>query len=122
MQRVTAASYVAVVATWKTVQELASALPETEEGTSYGTPAFKVKGKLFLRLRDDDGGLVVFTEERDALLADDRGIYYSTPHYDGYPIVLARLPKLSKSELRELVRDAWLMKAPPKVRKDHPEV
>ena len=110
------------MATWKTVQKLAAKLPETEEGTSYGTPAFKVKGKFLLRLREDPTVLVLPTEEKEALLADDRGIFFTEPHYDGYPAVLVRLPKVSEKELRELITDAWRLKAPPKVRKDNPGI
>lgn len=110
------------MATWKTVQKIAAKLPETEESTSYGTPAFKVKGNLFLRLRDDDGGLVVFTDDREGLLADDGEVFYTTPHYDGHPIVLVRLAKVSEKELRELVTDAWRFRAPTKVRNAHPDV
>jgi hypothetical protein len=110
------------VATWKTVQKICSRLPLTEESTSYGTPAMKVKGKLFARLRDDDGGLVVFTDDKQGLLADDPEAFYTTPHYDGHPIVLVRLPKVSEKELRELLTDSWRLRAPAKVRKDNPDV
>jgi hypothetical protein len=110
------------MATWKTVQEIASGLPATEESTSYGTPALKVKGKLLARLREDDGGLVVYTEEKEALLADDRGIYYTTPHYDGYPTVLLRLPKIGVRELREVLTEAWRIRAPASLRKAHPDL
>ena len=104
------------------MQKIAANLPETEESTSYGTPAFKVKGKFLLRLREDPTTLVMPTDEKEALLADNPEIYFTTPHYDGYPSVLVRLPKISDKELRELIIDAWRMKAPPKVRKAHPEI
>ena len=113
------------MATWKTVQEIASTLPETEESTSYGTPALKVKGKGFVRLRTEEKGpntLAIFTTEKEALLSDDRGIYFTTPHYDNAPMVCIQLSKIGKRELREVLADAWRMKAPPKVRKDHPDV
>lgn len=110
------------MATWKTVQKLASKLPETEEGTSYGTPAFKVKGRFMLRLREDDGSMAVYTDDKEGLLADDRGIFHTTPHYDGYPMILVRLSKISEKELREIITDAWRMRAPAKVRKDNPDI
>jgi hypothetical protein len=99
-------------------------LPATEESTSYGTPSFKVKGTFLVRLRNEEDltSLVLPTEEKDALLADDRGIFFTTPHYDGYPTILVRLPKITERELRELITDAWRLKAPPKVRKDNPDV
>jgi hypothetical protein len=103
------------------VQKIAATLPETEESTSYGTPALKVKGKLLARLREE-GDLAIHTDDKEGLLASDPAIYFSTPHYDGYPMVLVRLAKITEKELRELVTDAWRMKAPPKVRKDHPDI
>jgi hypothetical protein len=110
------------MATWKTVQKIAARLPETEEGTSYGTPCFKVKGKLVFRLRDEGDVMAIYTGEKEELMASDPGIYFSTPHYDGYPMVLVRLPKISEKELREIATDAWRMKAPPAVRKAHPDL
>ena len=110
------------MATWKTVQKLGSKLPETEESTSYGTPALKVKGKLFARLREEGDVLAVYTDDKEGQMAADASVYFSTPHYDGYPMVLVRLPKISERELREVLTDAWRMKAPPAVRRAHPEV
>ena len=96
MATVTAAPYVSVVATWKTVQKLAAKLPETEEGTSYGTPAMKVKGKLVARLREEGDILAIYTDDKEAQLSAAPDVYFSTPHYDGYPMVLVRLPKISE--------------------------
>jgi len=115
------------VATWKTVQKVAATLPDMEEGTSYGTPSFKVRGgKFMLRMRNDDevatNTLVLRTSEKEALLADERGIFFSTPHYDGHPTILVRLPKISERELRELVTEAWRLTAPPRARKAHPDI
>jgi hypothetical protein len=115
------------VATWKTVQKIAAKLPDMEEGTSYGTPAFKVRGgKFMLRMRNDDevvaNTLVLRTSEKEALLADDRGIFFTTPHYDGHPTILVRLPKIAEKELRELMTEAWRLTAPPRARKAHPEL
>ncbi len=47
-----------------------------------------------------------------ALIADDPGVYFTTPHFDGYPMVLVRLAEISVAELEELVTDAWLAQAP----------
>jgi hypothetical protein len=113
------------VATWKTVQKIAASLPELEEGTSYGTPAFKARGgKFMLRIRSGDAptDLVLRTSEKEALLADDRGIFFTTPHYDGHPTILLRLPKIAEKELRELITEAWRLTAPPRLRKAHPEI
>jgi hypothetical protein len=116
-----------MMATWKTVQKIAATLPDMEEGTSYGTPAFKVRGgKFMLRMRnEDDVGtnvLVLRTSEKEALLADERGIFFSTPHYDGHPTILVRLTKVPERELRELLTEAWRITAPPRARKAHPDL
>ena len=110
------------MATWKTVQKLGSKLPETEESTSYGTPALKVKGKLFVRLREEGDSLVLYTDDKEGQIASDPAVYFTTPHYDGYPMVLVRLPKISERELREVLTDAWRIRAPKSVLKAHPDL
>ena len=114
------------MATEDDVRRIALGLPEVVEKPSYGTPGFRVKDKLFLRIRTEaEGGLVVFTDgldEKEALLASDPATFFTTPHYDGHPSVLVHLDAVDVEELTELITDSWLAKAPPKVRKDHPEV
>lgn len=114
------------MATEDDVRRIALGLPEVIEKPSYNTPGFRVKDKLFLRIRDEaEGGLVVFAadlDEKEALLASDPVAFFTTPHYDGYPTVLVHLDAVDVDELTELITDSWLVKAPPKVRKDHPEV
>ena len=114
------------MATEDDVRRIALSLPEVIEKPSYGTPGFRVKDKLFLRIRSDaEGYLVVMVAdlgEKEALLASDPAVFHTTPHYDGYPAVLVDLEAVEIDELTELVTDAWLVKAPPKVRKDHPEI
>jgi hypothetical protein len=99
--------------TFATVRTLALALPETEEAVSYGTPAFKVAGRLFARLRDD-GALVVKVEpgHREALIDIWPDVYFVTPHYQDYPYVLVRLAAASEVELADLLADAWALVAP----------
>ena len=79
-----------------------------------------------MRMRNDDevasNTLVLRTSEKEALLADDRGIFFTTSHYDGHPTVLVRMQRISEKELRELMTDAWRLTAPPRVRKAHPEI
>lgn len=96
------------------VRAWALALPGVEEGTSYGTPALKVRGKLLARLRDEDGAIVlkVALEVRDLLLTTNPAAYYITPHYAGYPTVLVRLGAADADELRDLLIDAWRDHAP----------
>lgn len=100
--------------TFETVRRFGLALPETETSTSYGTPALKVRGKLFARLRDDGESLVLRTDlvERDLLLAANPKVFYITDHYREYPWVLVRLSAVEPDELQELLRDAWSRVAP----------
>lgn len=96
------------------VREWALALPGVEEGTSYGTPALRVRGKLFLRLWEDGETLVLRTDEyeRDFLLESDPAAFFVTDHYRGYPIVLVRLAAVRPERLRPLVVDSWRRHAP----------
>ena len=108
------------MATEDDVRQIALSLPETTEKPSYGTPGFRVKDKLFVRIRNEaDGGLVVFVgdlAEKDALLESDPEKFFTTPHYDGYPTVLVNLAAVEVEELRELITDSWLLRAPKRVR------
>ena len=96
------------------LREIALALPGVEEGTSHGTPAFRVRGKLFLRVWEDGETLVLKTDwhERDFLLQSDPAVFFTTDHYDGYPIVLVRLARANPEQLRTLVADSWRRHAP----------
>lgn len=111
------------MATEHDVRRIALSLPETIERPSYGTPGFRVKDRLFLRLRsDDDGALVVFvedTDEKDALLAADPAKFFTTPHYDGHDSVLVHLEAVDVEELTELIVDAWRARAPQRVLAAH---
>ena len=107
------------MADWDVVRELGGALPGVEEGTSWGTPALKVKGKMFVRLRPeaDDPVIVVRIEpqERDFLLQAEPDTFFVTPHYDGYPAVLVRLAAIGRENLEELLTESWLFTAPAKL-------
>jgi len=94
---------------WRTVQKLALRLPEAEESTSYGTPAFKVRGKLFVRLREEGDVIVVRIEmaDRAMRMAANPSAYFLTDHYVPYPYMLVRLSEVDESELAELLDDAW---------------
>ncbi|HWH09954.1 MAG TPA: MmcQ/YjbR family DNA-binding protein [Solirubrobacteraceae bacterium] len=99
---------------WSRVLELAGKLPEVEPGYSYGTPALKLRNKLIARLREDGETLVVRAdvEEREALIAAAPEKFFLTPHYQPHPWVLVRLSRVDAEELRELLTDAWLLRAP----------
>lgn len=108
------------MATWEDVVAIAGSLPEVEESTSYRTPALKVRGKGFARLRTEaEGGLVLFCglEEKEAMLASGDPALYTTSHYDGYGAILVDLERVELEELRELITESWLRKAPAALRK-----
>ena len=118
------------MATWKDVSRLALALPEAEEGTTYGgNRAWTVRKKLFVwerPLRKSDlaalgdaapdgpilGAKVEHLIAKEALLADESGVVFTTPHFDGYPAVLIRLPEIDLDLLEEVATEAWLARAP----------
>jgi len=99
---------------WDQVVTLARAqLPEVELSTSYGTPALKVRGKLFVRLREDEEHLVLFVDfmEREALVQSSPEVFVVTPHHRDWPMVLMRLDRVDPDELRELVIESWRRRA-----------
>ncbi|MFC5063906.1 MmcQ/YjbR family DNA-binding protein [Actinomycetospora atypica] len=118
------------MATWEDVRRHALALPGVEEKPSYGGAAsWKVKGKSFvwdrpLRARDLEdlgwseqpgpvlGAAVPDLGAKEALLAEDAGIYFTTPHFDGHASVLVHLDRIADAELGELVTEAWFARAP----------
>lgn len=117
------------MATWDDVRRLALALPETDERESRGSRQWRVKDKLFVwerPLRGTDlaalgdaapdgpilGARVEHLGAKEALLADDSGVYFTTPHFDGYPAILIQLDLISVSDLEEVTVEAWLARAP----------
>ncbi|MFZ0521399.1 MAG: MmcQ/YjbR family DNA-binding protein [Candidatus Acidiferrales bacterium] len=105
--------------TFDNVRQICLALEHAEEGTSYGTPAFKVRGELFVRLHQDlESTIVVRTdfEQREELLAADSETYYITDHYRNYPWVLVRLSHVHLDALRDLLRMAHRLAATSKRR------
>jgi hypothetical protein len=96
------------------VRKLALALPGVETGTSYGTEAFKVRGKLFARLKEDGETLVVRTTpaDRDVLVNVEPGTFFFTDHYRDHPWVLVRLGAVKPATMGALLEDAWRLVAP----------
>jgi hypothetical protein len=94
---------------FETVRKIALALDGVEDGTSYGTAALKVRGALFLRLKEDADSLVVRTDfdQREAMIAEDPGVYYITDHYLRYPWVLVRLSRVHPDAIRDLIGSAY---------------
>jgi len=104
-------------ATWETVREIALALPEAVEGTSYGTPAFHVRKKLFVRFHQSGESVVItiHMNEREALMKIDPETFYITDHYLNYPAMLVRLATVEPDDLRKLVEASWRRSAPAKL-------
>ena len=97
------------------VRRIALSLPATTEKPSYGTAGFRVKDKLFARMREEGDALVVFCAdlgEKEALLASEPDVVFTTAHYDGHPTVLVRLDLVDEDELTELLVDSWRNRAP----------
>jgi len=117
------------MATWDDVRRLALALPETSEATSRDLRQWRVKDKSFvwerpLRRADLEalgagapdgpilGARVEHLVAKEALLADDPSVYFTTPHFDGYPAILVQLDRIALEDLREVIVEAWLARAP----------
>ena len=117
------------MATWDDVRRIALALPATSERLSRDLRQWRVKEKGFvwerpLRRADlealgdaaPDGPILGASVEhigaKEALLADDPGVFFTTPHFDGYPAVLVRLERIAPEDLDELIVEAWLARAP----------
>jgi hypothetical protein len=119
------------------LDELALALPQvTKEVSDEGRPSYLVHGKRFVLQRsrrpdavDPETGerlddvlmfRVADLDVKELMLADERGVYVTTPHFKGYPAVLVRIPdlaRLDRDELHDLVAEAWLTRAQKRVAK-----
>jgi hypothetical protein len=117
------------MASWDDVRRIALDLPETSEGLSRGLASWQVRDKGFvwerplrqadLRALGDDaptgpilGARVEHLVAKEALLADDPEVFFTTPHFDGYPAILVRLDRISLEGLKEVIVEAWLARAP----------
>src|SRR5436305_5280227 len=120
---------VMTVSSWADVRRIAIDLPETEERSRRGLASWWVRNKLFvwerplrpsdLRALGDEaptapilGARVEHVRAKEALLADDPSVYFTTPHFDGYPASVVRLERIGLEELQELIVEAWLNRAP----------
>jgi hypothetical protein len=117
------------VTVWDDVRRIALGLPETSERVSRELRQWRVKDKLFvwerpLRCADLEalgdeapdgpilGAYVEHLVAKEALLADESGVFFTTPHFDGYPMVLVQLDQIGPDDLREVIVEAWLVRAP----------
>lgn len=101
--------------TLDTVREMIFAFPGVTEKLCYGTPAFYVQKKILARLHDNGESLVLKCADRDPLLKSDPKTFHITNHYLNYPLVLVRLSKIRRTQMSELLEQAWRMEAPPKL-------
>lgn len=123
------------MATWEDVRRIALDLPQTSEEDSYGTPSWRVRGKGFVwdrPLRRSDvealgpkapkgailGVRTADLEMKEALLKSDPNVFFTTPHFDGYPAVLVRLGKIGRKQLERVIVEAWLARAPKRAAAD----
>ena len=114
------------MASWEDVARIVAGLPETSEAPARN---WRVRKKLIgwerpLRRSDHDalgaaapGGDILAARVADegvkfALIADDPSVFFTTPHFDGYPAVLVRLAEIGVADLEELITEAWLAQAP----------
>src|SRR5260370_15596369 len=100
--------------TFATVRQLALMLPEAKEGTSYGTPAFFVRGKLFARLHQNGEAVVIKIDlkERALRMQAEPENFYITDHYLKYSMMLVRFSGVYLDDLRELLEESWRHSAP----------
>ncbi len=126
------------MATWDEVRRLALALPETSERLSREHRQCRVREKLFvwerpLRRADLEalgkdapegpilGARVEHLGAKEALIADDPAVFFTTPHFDGYAAILVRLDRIVVDDLREVVVEAWLVRAPKRLAQAYAE-
>ena len=122
------------MATWDDVARIALALPETTEEQAWGNRHWKVRGKGFVwerPLRKSDlkvlgdaapegpilGARVEHLVAKEALVQDPSKVFFTIPHFDGYPAILVRLGAIGIPELEELLAEAWLTRAPKRLAK-----
>ena len=126
------------MADWEDVRRLALSLPDTSEKPQWGNASWRVRDKSFVwerPLRASDlralgdaapdgpilGARVEHEVAKQALIADDPEVYFTTPHFDGYAAVLVRLERIALGELEELITEAWLCRAPNRLAKEYME-
>jgi hypothetical protein len=109
------------VTTFGDVRKIALALPGVKDGTSYGTPALKVGGKLFARVHQDMDCLVLRTDvmDREILMQTAPDVFFITDHYRDYPWILVRFSLIEKRALPDLIERAWRLVASKTLTKNH---
>jgi hypothetical protein len=107
--------------TFDDVRSIALALPGVEDGTSYGTAALKVRGKLLARVHQSMDCLVLRADllDREILMQAAPNVFFITDHYRDYPWVLMRFAAVAARELPDIVERAWRLVASKAAVKSH---
>jgi hypothetical protein len=108
--------------TFDEVRCIALSWPEVEDGTSYGTPALKVRKKMLARLKEDGDSLVVpgvAQDQREMLVESRPKLFYFTDHYRDYPIVLIRLSMAKRADIEPFLHRQWRTLASKKAVRDY---
>ena len=106
------------MADWDDVIAIGERFPGVEVSTSYGRPALKVAGKFMCAVRENPDAFVfrvLDVPDQQALLQGEPDVFFTTPHYDGWPYVLVRMETVSTEQLEELIEDAWRIRASKKL-------
>jgi hypothetical protein len=126
------------MANWDDVRRIALALPEATEQDLHGWQSWRVRGKLFawerplgksdLRALGDAapegpilGARVEHVGVREALIADDPDVFFTIPHFEGYPAVLVLIERIALEVLEEVIVEAWLARAPKRLAREYAE-
>jgi hypothetical protein len=126
------------VASFDDVRRIALSLPDTDEILSHGSAFWRVHGKGFvwerpLRRKDLEalgesapegpilGAQVEHELAKQALLQDGPDVFFTTPHFDGYPAVLVQLDRIGPDDLEEVIVEAWLCRAPKRLAREYAE-
>jgi hypothetical protein len=126
------------MADWDDVRRIALALPEATEEDLRGLPSWRVRGKPFAwerPLRKSDlralgdaapegqilGARVEHLGVREALIADDADVFFTIPHFEGYPAVLILIERIGLDVLEEVIVEAWLARAPKRLAREYVE-
>ncbi len=106
------------MAGWDDVIAIGARFPGVVETTSYGRPALKVAGKFMCSLRQNPDAFVfrvLDVPDQQALLRGQPEVFFTTPHYDGWPYVLVNIDAVELEQLAELIEDAWRIRASKKL-------
>ncbi len=100
------------------IRKMITGFPGVTEGLCFGTAAFYVSKKLLVRMKEDAVTLVVYSPDRDVWISHDSNVFFITDHYRNYPSVLVNLNLVTKKDLQNVIKEAWLSRTPAKYLKE----